>query len=196
MGMEWLEWPVWSALSGIAAAAALIVAVIALADTALTRRAERSIGVAMHVERSQVVANGRRAITLSARPVGNTVWHEGEFFTEGFFIPEEDKAMPPVVAARDEPVEIEFTVPVPTPETHWLGVRWEDPRTRRTRLLGARLQLCEDGAFEMWRPYFWDRWTWQPQGRWRGSRSREPQRHGNWIGLRRWLRGSTRAPKR
>ncbi|MFC5791921.1 hypothetical protein ACFPPE_18930 [Agromyces tardus] len=99
--------------------------------------------------------------------MGPHVLYEPQFRVWGyrtFEVPE----LPAVLAAGDEPVEIELSVPQDKLQGVWVGVLWVVPKRWVPHAAGSRIRLApnDEMDYETWQMYLWRWWPRKVPGRW------------------------------
>lgn len=165
---EFLTADWWIGVQGIAATIALIAVAIAAIDFAIRLNTTRVNAVSFHVEKSPSTHFGRDTnemirCTISARPMGPTVWYEPEWQIFGITRHLEYE-VPPIMTANDE-TTITLSIPYEQLASVWVGIAWVEPRMLGSRSRGSRVHLLES-RYQRWETYLWYWWPRKKAARW------------------------------
>lgn len=165
---EFLSADWWVGIQGIAAIIALAAVAIAAVDFMLRINTTRVNATGFKVKKSlstAFITNPETMIrcTITARPMGPTIWYEPEW--QIFGIDRHlDTEPPPVMTSRDE-TSITLSIPYGELQSVWVGIAWVEPRMLGSRSRGSRISI-EESRYQRWETYRWYWWPRRKAGRW------------------------------
>ncbi|MFC9559913.1 hypothetical protein [Agromyces sp. NPDC056965] len=161
----WLEQPWWAGVQGLLAVVGIVAIIVAVVDFILRHSESAPRAMSFTLDRSGVVENGVTKITVTVRPMGPHLLYEPEIRVWGYTA-FDTPALPPVLSAHDDAVEIEMTVPKDKLAETWIGVVWVVPKRWAPHAAGSRIQVIPNPDYQSWMLYKWRFWPRLLSGRW------------------------------
>lgn len=162
---KFLSEPWWTGVQGVLAIVGLVAIGFAVVDLVRHLNQDTPKAISFSIKRSRVVVNGTTDITVTARPMGPHVLYEPRWLVTGH-LPELLPELPSSLDVRDDAVTISLDVAREDIATTSVGIAWVVPRRWSSHAAGSRMQIKDDGYYQVWRLYRWRWWPRQKPGRW------------------------------